>query len=126
MVKTRKYFRKHCKTYKKHKKNGNSNRKYKKSLMRKNKKLIKKSSKYSAKGGSNYPYLPQGLVNTFWNAKHGISKMINDYKGVPSSPGIFPTQQPDLIHIDRPQTYIPDLKALNNSADLKVANLLKN
>lgn len=124
MAKTRKYFRKHRKTHKKHKKCYKTHKRYRKSLLRRNKKHRKKSRKYLAKGGGNFPYLPQGLVNTFWNTQHGAHKIINDYSGLPSTPGIYPTQQPDLIHSDTPPISVPNLNALNETADLDVAGLL--
>jgi len=92
--------------------------------MRKYKKHRKKSRKYRLKGGGNFPYLPQGLVNTGWNTQHGALKLINDYSGKPSPPGIYPTQQPELIRYDRPPLTIPNLNALNETADLSVAGLL--
>jgi len=126
MAKTRKYFRKHRKTHKKHKKCYKTHKRHRKSLMRRNKKLHKKSRKYRAKGGGNFPYLPQGLVNTMWNTQHGAQKLINDYSGRPSPPGIYPTQQPDLLHYERPPVSIPNLNALSETADLSVAGLLNN
>jgi hypothetical protein len=126
MAKTRKYFRKHRKTHKKHKKCYKTHKRHRKSLMRRNKKLHKKSRKYRAKGGGNFPYLPQGLVNTMWNTQHGAHKLINDYSGRPSPPGIYPTQQPDLLHYERPPVSVPNLNALSETADLSVAGLLNN
>ena len=53
-------------------------------------------------------------------------KLINDYSGRPSTPGIYPTQQPDLLHYERPPVSVPNLNALSETADLSVAGLLNN
>jgi hypothetical protein len=108
----------HHKTHKRHRK----------SLMRRNKKHLKslkvKSRRYRARGGGNFPYLPQGLVNTWWNMEHGFGKLGNNWTGKPTQPGIFPTDQPELIHQDRPPIVVPDLSALNETADMDVAGML--
>lgn len=127
MAKTRKYFRKHRKSHKM-KKHHKTHKRHRKSLMRRNKKHLKslkvKSRRYRARGGGNFPYLPQGLVNTWWNMEHGFGKLGNNWAGKPTQPGIFPTDQPELIHQDRPPIVVPDLSALNETADMDVAGML--
>lgn len=124
MAKTKKYFRKHRKSQKMKK----HHKTHRKSLMRINKKHVKsrkvKAKRYRAKGGGNFPYLPQGLVNSWWNLEHGLGQLRSNWMGVPGRPGIFPTDQPQLIHQDRQPIIIPDLNALNETADMDVAGLL--
>tara|TARA_R110002072_G_scaffold96739_1_gene212637 strand:+ start:817 stop:1218 length:402 start_codon:yes stop_codon:yes gene_type:complete len=130
MNKTKKYFRKRTKTHKKkphHK--VKTHKRHKKKLMRKNKKHYRsckshKSKRYRSRGGGNFPYLPQGLVNSWWNLEQNFGKIGNNWKGIPSKPSIFPTDQPELIHHERPPIDIPDLNALNETAGIRAASVL--
>jgi len=123
MNKSKKYFRRN-KTYKKNKKYNKTHKRIRKSKMRKNKKL-NKSKRYRFKGGGNFPYLPQDLVNAWWNSEHGINKMVNNFKGVYTGAGPLPTEQPHLLKTNSYHPSIPQLGIINESSDLQVSNMLQ-
>ena len=119
MNKTKKHFRKHVRYNKSHKKH----KKHKKTGMRRNKKL-NKSRKYKLHGGS-YPYLPQDLVNIWWNTEHGLNKMINNWRGVPTGPGPSPTIQPALSKDNSYSPKVVNLPVISEAAALNVSNILQ-
>lgn len=127
MAKTRKYFRKHTrhnkKTYNK-KRHNKSHKKHKKTRMRRNKKLHK-SKKYKLRGGGSFPYLPQDLVNTWWGAEHGLTNLMNNWRGVPGGAGPMPTDQPGLLKTNPHNQQIPNLSVFNEGSDLRVSNMLQ-
>jgi len=122
MAKSRKYFRKN-KIYKKTNKLKIPHTN-KKSRMRK-KKIINKSKRYRLKGGGNFSFIPQDLVNIWWNTEHGINKMINNWKGLPTEAGPLPTDQPELLKTYPIYEKLPDLQRFNEKSDLQVSKMLK-
>lgn len=122
MTKTRKYFRKHTRHNKK--RHNKSHKKHKKTIMRRNKKLHK-SKKYKLRGGGSFPYLPQDLVNTWWNTEHGLGHLMNNWQGVPSGAGPLPTEQPDLLKSNPHYQRLPNLSRFNEGSDLQVSNMLQ-
>ena len=84
-----------------------------------------KSKKYKLRGGGNFPYFPQDLVNTWWNAGHGINHLINNWRGVPTETGPLPTDQPELLKTYPHYQRLPDLTVFNEGSDLRVSNMLQ-
>ena len=123
MAKSRKYFSKN-RTHKKMKRLHKTHKKVRKSKMRKNRKL-NKSKRYRLKGVGSFHFLPQDLVNTWWNTEHGLGKMMNNWRGVPTGPGPLPTEQPELLKSDPHYQRLPDLQRFNEGSDLQVSNMLQ-
>ena len=122
---TKKYFRKKYAKKKYYKTKNKRNKGSKKRKVKKSKKSKYYKKRFSLKGGGDFPYVPQGIANTWWGTQHNVGKLMNNWQGVPTGPSPSVTDQPRLLESSYPTQFtIPDLQAFNYQADANVSQNL--